>query len=163
VATGVPGDPKRLQTQALENVYRLLRPDGYFYLGIENRYCLGYFAGYPDPHCGLPWVPILPRRLANWYARRKGHPQGYRNYLYSSAGYRRLLRSVGFSRIEIYLALPTYNEPRFLIPLRDNVFDYYRRNFTAGGMRPRGRVLDWVRRSGLLKYGEYSFAILARR
>jgi SAM-dependent methyltransferase len=164
VATGVPGDPAELQKRALENVFKLVRPDGYFYLGIENRYSLGYFAGYPDPHCGLPWVPILPRALANWYARRKGQPEGYRQYLYSSGGYRKLLESVGFNRIEIYLALPTYNDPRFLIPLEDNIFDYYRETFNGGGKQSRKRIaLDLARRMGLLKHCEYSFAILARK
>jgi SAM-dependent methyltransferase len=164
VATGVPGDPMALQKRALENVYNLVRPGGYFYLGIENRFNLGYFAGYPDPHCGLPWVTILPRPLADWYARRKGQTDGYRNYLYSSAGYRKLLQGAGFKDIEIYLALPTYNHPRFLVPLEDKVFDYYRRNFADGPSRsPRQKVLEMVRKTGLLKHCEYSFAILARK
>jgi SAM-dependent methyltransferase len=164
VATGRTEDPKELQKQALRNVYRLLRPDGYFYLGIENRYSLGYFVGYPDPHCGLPWVTVLPRRCAHWYARRRGHAEGYRNYLYSSRGYQRLLESVGFNRIEIYVALPSYNHPRFLIPLADHVFNYYARNFTGvrqGWKRRFG--LEAIRKLGLLKHCEYSFVILARK
>jgi SAM-dependent methyltransferase len=164
VATGVPGDPAELQKRAIENVYNLVRPGGYFYLGIENRFSLGYFAGYPDPHCGLPWVTVLPRPLADWYARRKGHKEGYRNYLYSSSGYRRLLKRAGFRQIKIYLALPTYNHPRFLIPLEDEVFDYYRRTFASSGRRSRRqKVLDLIQKTGLLKHCEYSFAIVARK
>jgi SAM-dependent methyltransferase len=164
VATGVPGNPGELQKRALENVYNLVRPDGYFYLGIENRFRLGYFVGYPDPHCGLPWVTVLPRPLADWYARRKGQADGYRNYLYSSGGYRKLLESVGFNRIQIYLALPTYNHPRFLVPLEDNLFDYYHQTFGSRQMRTgRQKVLDLVRKAGLLKHCEYSFAVLARK
>jgi len=164
VATGIPGNPRDLQKKALENVHNLIRPDGYFYLGIENRFNLGYFAGYPDPHCGLPWVTIMPRPMADWYARRKGQADGYRQYLYSSAGYRKLLESAGFNRIEIYLALPTYNHPRFLIPLEDNVFDYYQQSFASGQVKSRKRkVLDLIRGTGLLKHCEYSFAIVARK
>jgi SAM-dependent methyltransferase len=164
VATGVPGNPGQLQKQALQNVYNLVRPDGYFYLGIENRFSLGYFAGYPDPHCGLPWVTILPRPLADWYARRKGQTEGYRQYLYSSSGYRKLLESVGFNRIQIYLALPTYNHPRFLIPLEDNTFDYYHQTFGSGQTQSRrNRLGNLLRKAGLLKHCEYSFAILARK
>lgn len=50
----------------------LLRPRGYLYLVIENRFVPGYFIGYPDPHCGLPFVTVLPRTLADRFARRKG-------------------------------------------------------------------------------------------
>jgi SAM-dependent methyltransferase len=87
VAEGKDGDPQALQRAALLNAYRLLRPGGYLYVGIENRLSPGYFVGWPDPHCGLPWVTVLPRRLAQWYARRRGN-KGYRNYLYTSRGYR---------------------------------------------------------------------------
>jgi SAM-dependent methyltransferase len=164
VATGRTEDPRELQLLALRNVHRLLRPGGYFYLGIENRYSLGYFAGYPDPHCGLPWVTILPRPLAHWYARRRGQPEGYRNYLYSSWGYRRLLESAGFNRIEVRLALPSYNHPRFLIPLDDSVFDYYARNFTGAASGWKRRLaLKTLGRLGLLKHCEYSFVIVARK
>jgi SAM-dependent methyltransferase len=164
VATGQPGDPRELQKQALQNVFGLLRPGGYFYLGIENRYSLGYFRGYPDPHCGLPWVTILPRSLAHWYARRRGHPDGYRNYLYSSRGYRRLLESVGFNRIEVYLALPSYNHPRFLIPMADPIVSYYAQNFASGSREwKRSLGVGTMTRLGLLKQCQYSFVILARK
>jgi len=164
VATGRTGNPHDLQKQAVKNVFGLLRPGGCFYLGIENRLAYGSFLGWPDPHCGLPWVPILPRPLAHWYARRRGHAEGYRNYLYSSAGYRKLLESVGFNHIQTYVALPSYNHPRFLIPLDDNIFRYYFSNFAAGQLR-------WHRKLGfkalmalkLLKYCEHSFVIFARR
>jgi SAM-dependent methyltransferase len=85
VATGRAGDPGEVQEAALRNACRLLRPGGYLYVGIENRLRFGSFIGYPDPHCGLPFVTILPRPLAHWYARRKGQ-SGYRNYLYTSGG-----------------------------------------------------------------------------
>ena len=164
VAQGQGGDPAEWQEKALANVFRLLRPGGYFYLGIENRYSLGYFAGYPDPHCGLPFVTVLPRPLAHWYARRRGQKDGYRNYLYSSRGYRQLLEKAGFSNIEIYVALPSYNHPRFLIPLDDGLFSYYLRNFTAP---PRNRVKKALQKlfTGLrlLKHCEYSYVIVARK
>jgi SAM-dependent methyltransferase len=164
VAEGQSEDPRTLQERALRNVFKMLRPDGYLYLGIENRLALGYFMGYPDPHCGLPYVTVLPRFLAHWYAKRKGHENGYRNYLYSSRGYKKLLTQAGFSRIEVYLALPSYNFPRYLIPLSTGVFSYYCRNFTplqAGKLRRMAHRL--LLRSGLLQHCEYSFVILARK
>jgi SAM-dependent methyltransferase len=163
VAVGQPGDPAELQKKAAANVYRLLRPGGCFYLGIENRLAYGSFFGWPDPHCGLPLVTILPRPLAHWYARRRGHSDGYRNYLYSGGGYRRLLESVGFKRIEIYVALPSYNHPRFLIPLDDKVFHYYFQNFGAGQRWHRKLAFKTLMALKLLKYCEHSFVIFGHK
>jgi SAM-dependent methyltransferase len=164
VAEGRSGDPREIQLQALRNVHRLLRPGGAFYLGIENRMCLGYFIGYPDPHCGLPFVTVLPRPLAHWYARKKGKPDGYRNYLYSSRGYRKLLHQAGFRQLEVYLALPSYNHPRFLIPIDGSIFSYYTRNFTPANPSPVRELMKQVLlRMGLAKHVEFSFVILARK
>ena len=134
------------------------------YLGIENRFTLEYFIGYPDPHCRIPFVTILPRPLAQWYARRKG-TGGYRNYLYSSRGYRKLLERSGFSHVDIYAAIPSYNNPRYLIPLHGREFQHYHRCFeyspNAGFAR---RVVKRILlKAHLLPYLTYSFAILARK
>ncbi len=163
VAEGQEGDPGELQRSALEQAFRLVRPGGYLCLGIENRFALGYFSGDPDPHCGLPFVTILPRRIANWYANKRGQ-QGYRNYLHSSRGYRKLLERVGFRDLEFYIASPSYNHPRYLIPLKGGSFPFYAVN---AGVRQMG----WLRRTGrgalrltgLLKHLEHSYIILARK
>ncbi len=132
-------------------------------MGIENRLCPGYFRGYPDPHCGLPFVTILPRPLAHWYARRRGQ-NGYRNYLYSSRGYRKLLRQAGFSQVEIYLALPSYNHPRALIPLDSKIFSYYSPHVLRDRRTGCGTSCGmFCSRRGMLQYFEYSFAIVARK
>jgi SAM-dependent methyltransferase len=163
VPSGREGDPRELQLSALKKAHSLLRADGYIYVGIENRLTIGYLAGYRDPHCGLPFVTILPRPLAQWYARRKGQP-GYRNYLYSSRGYRKLFKQAGFRDLDIYLAIPSYNHPRFLIPLNGGLFSHYSRIFNrapAGSLRRAARNL--LLRLGLLKHLEYSFVMLARK
>jgi SAM-dependent methyltransferase len=163
VAEGRTEDPGKLQEAALTKVYNLLRPGGYLYLGIENRFTLGYFVGYRDPHCGLPFVTVLPRKLANWYAKRNGLG-GYRNYLYSSRGYRKLLEKAGFNSVEVYVALPSYNHPRYLIPLRGSLFSYYLRTFKyQHRSRLRAMARDLLLHLGLLKHFEYSFVILARK
>ena len=164
VAAGQSGDPGELQKTALQNIHRLLRPGGYVYVGIENRYVPGYFIGYPDPHCGLPFVTVLPRPLAHWYARRHGHEDGYRNYLYSSRGYRKLLQKAGFQQSEFYIASPSYNHPRYLVPLDGGASSFYLSNFGGrGGNWLHRTVRRTLNFSGLLKYLEYSYAILARK
>jgi len=163
VASGLEGDPEQLQLRALENVRRLLRPGGYLYVGIENRLSWGHFLGWPDPHCGLPWAPILPRPLAHWYARKKGQ-DGYRNYLYSSRGYRKLLGKAGFREMELYIAIPSYNHPRVMIPLHGSLYSYYRRNCCVRPERLLQRLAGAaLLHSGALKHLEGSFVILARK
>lgn len=162
VAEGQTGDPEALQLEALTNLRRLLRPGGALYVGIENRFCPEYFIGYLDPHCRLPFVTVLPRAMAHWYARRKGR-RGYANYLYSSRGYRNLLRRAGFAQADVFLALPSYNHPRIFLPLDSRVFSYYSRNFNpqrAG--RLRSFAYECLLRAGVLQYMAYSFAIVAR-
>jgi SAM-dependent methyltransferase len=164
VAEGREGDPGELQKGALRQAARLLRPGGYLYLGIENRIVPGYFVGYPDPHCGLPYVTVLPRPAAQWLARRKG-AAGYRNYLYSSRGYRNLLRNAGFSDATLYAAIPSYNDPRFLIPLQGREFRHYARSFASSpnaGLLRR-TIKEILLRTNLLPHLTYSFAILARK
>lgn len=164
VPQGQIGDPRSLQKAALKSVCRMLRPNGYIYIGIENRTALASFVGYPDPHCGIPFTTILPRPLAQWYARRKGRPDGYRNYLYSARGYRRLLREAGFDRAEIYIAAPSYNHPRFLIPLRRNAFAFYSQHFNGRQSRWSWRLAQRALLAcGLLKDLQYSYMILARK
>jgi SAM-dependent methyltransferase len=163
VAQGREGNPKRLQEAALKAASKLLRPGGVLYLGIENRFAAGYFKGYPDPHSGMPWVTILPRPFARIYARRNGDREGYRNYLYSASGYRKLLRGSGFGSVESYLAIPSYNHPRYYVPLENNVFSYFLHHFAANTTGMRRVARDFMVRIGLLKHLEYSFAFLATK
>jgi SAM-dependent methyltransferase len=163
VAEGVPGDPGELQKEALRKVARVLRTGGYLYLGSENRYFSRYFLGHQDPHCGLPWVTVSPRPLAQWLARKKS-PDGYRNYLYSSRGYRKLLQNAGFTDIEVFAAIPSYNLPRFLIPVKGREFQHYSRSFEGS---PKNLVRRAAKaallKTNLLQKFVHSFAILARK
>ena len=62
--------PAEVQRASLRKAFRLLKPGGHVYVGIENRWCYEYFLGAKDPHIGVPWVTILPRWIANWRTRR---------------------------------------------------------------------------------------------
>jgi SAM-dependent methyltransferase len=165
VAIGRTGNPKRLQQEALAKVSQLLRPGGYVYLGVGNRLFWRYFAGAPDTYCGLRYIPILPRRLANWSARKQGCEAGYRNYLYSSRGYDTLLRHAGFTSRKVYLAIPDHNAARFYVPLEENIFSYYSVNFDPVRSGVLEQAAHWVlARTHILKYLQTSsFAVLARK
>lgn len=161
---GVSGDPKRLQAAMLKRAFELLAPGGWLYIGAENRLAWPYFFGAPDPHTRLPYVAILPRRLAGWFSRRQGHAEGYRTYLYSIRGYRKLLAGAGFTGHRFLLAMPSYRAPRLYLPVEQNIFSYYHENFEPlrSGLPAKiaHRVLSGL---GLLKHLQHSFAILARK
>jgi SAM-dependent methyltransferase len=123
-----PTDPRELQKRFLRQMWRLLRPGGSLYIGIENRLGYNNFLGAKD-HSGLPFTGLLPRRLADVTVRRlrqvgvgaryrtDNGQTGYRTYTYSLKGYRTLFHEAGFSHVQAYAALPSYNDPRFLLPL----------------------------------------------
>jgi SAM-dependent methyltransferase len=156
------GRPRDVQVSALRTIREVLRPGGFLCVGIENRWMIDYFMGANDPHADIPYVTILPRFLADVYARwRTGQP--YRNYLYSAGGYRRLMEEAGFADIEVYCALPSYNHPRFIIPFDDRVFAYFCEHFdSVSSSRKRRWALRLLRLLGIDKYLVYSFFIIAR-
>ena len=111
----------------------------------------------------MPWVMLLPRFLAGFYARLNGAKEGYRNYLYSAAGYRKLLRKAGFGAVDCYLAIPSYNHPKFYVPLDDQVFSYFLRTFSGDSTGLRQGLRKFMLRLGVAKHLEHSFALLATK
>jgi ubiquinone/menaquinone biosynthesis C-methylase UbiE len=106
------------QAEALVEAYRCLRPGGYLYIGIENRFGANYLLGARDEHTGLRWVNVLPRTLANIYsqlARRKE----FTAFTHSHLGLRGMLRQAGFQQSSFWSPLPSYREIRMLEPLMD--------------------------------------------
>lgn len=105
----------QLQRAFLHKVHETLKPGGRLYLAIENRYDFKMFFGGKDPHAGLPFTTLLPRRGADWVSRRVlGRP--YVTWIYSFNGLRTLLREVGFQRIELYMCFPDYRYPERITP-----------------------------------------------
>ena len=107
--------PTVLQQAAIREAYRVLKPGGYLYIGIENRYSLRYFLGKRDDHSFLRFTSILPRPLANrWSVLLKGLP--YSTYTHSLREYKRLLRECGFEPPKVFLPFPNYRFPQVVIP-----------------------------------------------
>ena len=129
------GQAKEAQAGVLRNAARLLRRDGYLCIGARNR----------------------------WAAARNSGA-GSRSGLHSIHGYRRLLRDAGFTRVEPYLALPAYEEPRFLVPFDDEILAYYAQSLKDGRSSLLLKAAHAVLvRLGLTHYLKSSFLILARR
>jgi SAM-dependent methyltransferase/aminoglycoside phosphotransferase len=109
-------DPREAQLRLLQEIMRVLKPDGQVYIGIENRIGYGYFLGKPDEHSKLKYATLLPRSLANRYSLAKRR-EPYRTYTYSWRGYRKLLRDAGFATSRFYCPFPEYREFSELIDL----------------------------------------------
>jgi SAM-dependent methyltransferase len=153
--------PPALKDGALQSLHRLLTPAGRLSFGIENRF---------DIRCmldrgasGSLLLPFLPRALTQCYAKRR-RLDGRRACLYGSYGYRQLLLKAGFSRVDIYLALPNHLDPSYFLPLDSNVYSYYSGNFNA----TYNSRLQYVARRALLAlrilhYFGTSFWIVAHK
>jgi SAM-dependent methyltransferase len=62
----------------LREVYRVLRPGGFFLLTCEN------YLSFREPHYRVAWLPLLPKRLGAAYLRLRGRPT---EFLYDSVTY----------------------------------------------------------------------------
>jgi SAM-dependent methyltransferase len=162
--SGHPSEnPTTVQVAGLRKAFELLRPGGYIYIGIENRWCYKYFLGASDPHVGVRWVTIAPRRVANWLMRR-AKAERYQNYLYGSRGYRQLLRSAGFSETQVFIAKESYNRPEFIVPVRGAPSRYFFRNMDGRSQRTHRRFVQWVaERLGILGELQYAFILIASK
>jgi 2-polyprenyl-3-methyl-5-hydroxy-6-metoxy-1,4-benzoquinol methylase len=123
--TNKHGTPYEDQLKGLEICHSLLKEKGYLYVGIENRLGYSYFLGAKD-HSGLRFTSLMPRRLADVYCRLiRGklyfgisRPE-YRTYTYTYWGYKELLKRAGFKQVRIVSCIPSYSDPRYIIPLDD--------------------------------------------
>jgi SAM-dependent methyltransferase len=130
-------NPREAQIASLRICRDLLKPDGYLYIGIENRLALAYLRG-PD-HLGLWFTSYLPRWLANVYTKwRLG--RSYNTYTYTKRGYEKLLREAGFTTFSFYLPYPGYNMPRLMIPY-DNLKAL---EYVISNLMPAGGLLRQV-------------------
>jgi ubiquinone/menaquinone biosynthesis C-methylase UbiE len=109
VASTQTGSPRHHQRDFLAEVYRVLKPAGEVYIGIENRFALTYLLGGADEHTGLRFVTVLPRPFASLLSSVKSG-QPYRVHTYSRHGYQKLLREAGFAATHFYLPRTNYRK-----------------------------------------------------
>jgi SAM-dependent methyltransferase len=109
--------PTSVQKDVLRRVFQLLKPGGWLYLGIENRFSAGYILGTVD-HSGLRYTSLMPRWMASWVVRMWARSNfrsysvqdAYRTYTYSYWGYKSILQECGFQPPSIW-GTKSYNYP----------------------------------------------------
>jgi SAM-dependent methyltransferase len=114
--------PNVSQQRVLAYLRTLLKKDGVLYVGIENRWFPGFYLR--DPHTKIPYTCILPRPLANRYALSHGFKDGYRTYVYSSWGYKKMLTEAGFTQVEFHYPQPNYRNPATIFSNQPEVKGY---------------------------------------
>jgi ubiquinone/menaquinone biosynthesis C-methylase UbiE len=150
--------PELAQLDALREVHRVLNADGQIYLGIENRFSYKYFLGHKEDHTGLLFGALLPRRIANVYSlAARGKP--YKTYTYSVSGYKRLLRSAGFTSSEFFVPYPSYRRFSRIVTMAHDKRKKKPSMIGAGGYSPSAAFFN----KRLLKYLAPAFFITASK
>ncbi len=158
----------------LTEIMRMLKPTGYFYCGIENRYMINSFFGMLD-HSGYRYTNLMPRWMANLYCRIKKPAKflteekiaGYRTYTYSYWAWESFLQKAGYSDITIYGLLPSYNNIEIQSRLdKASIYRYFI-NTLVGERTIKRRVLGNLGRLGgclgIQKLLHPHFGVLARK
>lgn len=155
--------PEVLQKQGLLEIYRVLKPGGTLFIGIENRFGGHYFVGAKDDHSGLKFTSLLPRKIANWYMKRKLN-QEYRTYTHSYSKYKGILRDMGFTNLTFYAALNSYRDCQGIVPLRAPHFlRYYFDHIWSRIQKWKLILWEICLTVGIGKYFIPSFLILATK
>lgn len=116
--------PKEEQLKFLSKIHHALKDDGVLMLAIENRYDIFYFFGLPEPHCGIRFISLFPRKIQTIISKIvKG--VDFRNWTYSRKELEELLLSAGFSSVNFHYAFPGYHAPELL--LSEDGFNLYNR------------------------------------
>lgn len=117
--------PRQTQLQALREIYRILKPSGKLFLGIENRLYLGYFLGIKEPHTNLKYISLMDKEQAEILSQDlRGRP--YLEFTYSKDEYIELLNEAGFDNIQAFWLYPDYSTPHYIIPLeKGNIIKYF--------------------------------------
>ena len=118
-------DPESIHRHTLQEIFRILKPGGALFLGIENRNYLGYAFGILEPHARIKHVAYLNRERANQLSLDIRN-QPFLEYTYSKEECHDLLQSAGFDGVKGYWLRPDYSTPNYIIPLdNDNILKYF--------------------------------------
>jgi SAM-dependent methyltransferase len=160
VGAGVEeGCPRDHQLALLEDVVRVLKPEGTLYLAIESRWGLSMLLGGED-HPKTRFTSVVPRWLASILTRRAGKGP-YRTWTYGYRALRGLLHDAGLTRTEFSSPFPDYRFPHSIVPIEDR--STFRQNiFRPGLTHGHARLLSLAAIFGLHKDAVSHYSVIAR-
>jgi len=153
-----------VQRRLLDEICRVLKPGGSLYLATKNRFALFNLIGKPDEHCyGVRFGSALPRWLARFLVRLKGHPR-LAGMLYSHTELKGMLRDAGFERADSFWATPEMRYPTHYVPTDAASIREARRSpgFIQGEMRSTRLLMPFIPAS-LVKHFTPGLAFLATK
>jgi SAM-dependent methyltransferase len=166
VGTGdLSRNPGLIQEEVLKYLRTLLKDDGFIYIGIENRWWPMYFYNIKDPHTKKMWTAIFPRFVSNVLMRLYGEKSGYRNYIYSLFGYRKLFNNAGFLVKDLFLPIKSYREPKYMLKVndREGINNLAKNNFCGVYHWKVVFLLKCLHFFGLLKFFTHSFGFVLKK
>ena len=154
-------NPHFTQLEALEEVRRILKKQGMLILAIENRYYLRYWLGIVDHHSKLRFVPILPRKIADFICKRK-KGELYLNRTYSYFELNNMIKNVGFQIMAVYIGIPDYVFPEEIADINNK--DEIRRKINSVRQRKSRRIV-WgiINEIGLMKFFSSNFIVACQK
>jgi len=117
-------EPINLQQKILKKICELLTPNGYLYIGIENKCGLKYLLGEIDDHTGLTDFTYLPIEMAKRVFREKTG-QELRVFVHNKKEYEEMLKKAGFSSVQFLGVLPDYKLPIYIVDLSSPMISKY--------------------------------------
>jgi SAM-dependent methyltransferase len=161
-------NPYEIQRNVLKKVFSLLKPGGFLYLGIENRWFPGNI--FHDPHLELPLVCVLPRKLADIMCKAL-IKRVYDTPIYSYWQQKNNLISAGFSKTKIFTPIVNYQYPSVVLDIEEPepiglgqlslIAAEYGQLGITNNLSMKLLFIRALRKLGLLKLFTKSFIILA--
>jgi SAM-dependent methyltransferase len=152
------------QRRLLSEINRVARPGATLYLATKNRFAMRLLLGGPDEHLyELPFGSALPRRLASWLLRRKGHHRAM-GQLYSYRALQSMLQEAGFLQARSFWAVPEMRYPTAYVPTDARSIREARRQ--PGLSQGEGRITRAAMRfvpAGLVKHVTPGLSFLAMK
>lgn len=155
----IQGNPKDVQQQFLNEIARILVPDGQFVLGIENRYGMSYFTGKREEYTKLKFISLLPRILGKIYHRLALNEE-YRTYTHGRVSLSGMLSKAQLSHQSFLNPYPDYRE-------FDRVFNPTDNLQLSHSLKPTSKSgklkLFAAKQTSLMKYFSNSFLVFASK
>jgi ubiquinone/menaquinone biosynthesis C-methylase UbiE len=103
----VGANPLKIQMNYLNEINRILKPNGTLYLATGNKFNYHLFLKTSHTHTKLSYTSLIPRFIANMYSlvARKG---SYRSYTHSYFSLKKILGNCSFKQIDFYSLKPDH-------------------------------------------------------